>query len=195
MARRRSGVRVIAGAAKGRRIETPEGDATRPITDRVKESLFGHLMPIVGGARVLDLYAGSGAIGLEALSRGAASARFVERDRDVADLIARNIEHLGMSGDAGVDRADVAAFVRGSAEHAFDLVFLDPPYALATSEVESVLSSLAANGWVAIGSTVVVRRPRDSDEPSLPDGFESTRVKTYGDTVVLVAAVTREPGT
>ena len=189
MARARTGVRVIAGVAKGRRLETPSSDTTRPITDRVKESLFGHLTPLLPGARVIDLFAGSGAMGIEALSRGAAHATFVERDPGVAALIVRNLEHAGLDAEGVVERADVARFVGRTAPRAYDVVFVDPPYALATSEVEATLGALASGGWVGPGSTVVVRRGRESGAPALPERFESTRVKAYGDTVVLVAAV------
>lgn len=188
-ARPRTGVRVIAGSAKGRRLETPPGDTTRPITDRVKESLFGHLMPHLSGAHVLDLYAGSGALSLEAISRGAASAVLVERDPAALAAIEANVDALGFGGVTEVVRSDVAAFLRrGAPDVPFDLVFDDPPYSFDTRAVEEVLQLLAA-GWVGPGSRVVVRRRRDDPRPALPERFEFARVRNYGDTLVLVAAI------
>lgn len=183
----RTGVRVIAGSAKGRRLETPPGLETRPVTDRVKESLFGHLEPHLPGAKVLDLFAGSGALAIEALSRGAASATLVERDHRAASLIEANLERSGFAGQASVVIGDAATHLaRGEPEPA-DLVFVDPPYALPTGDVEALLEELAAR-WLAPGATIVVRRDRRSGEPALPAGLRFTRVKRYGDTVVLVAA-------
>lgn len=183
---------MIAGEAKGRRLATPEGSGTRPITDRVKESLFGMLMPWLHDAAVLDLYAGSGAMGIEALSRGARRAVFVERAPEVAAVIEENLRTVGFEEVADVRKADVHALLAagpGPSDHApYDLVFLDPPYAMATAEVEADLEALAS-GWVHTGALVVVRRHRDAGEPSPPAGFEFTRARTYGDTLVLVASV------
>lgn len=190
MPRPRSGVRVIAGSAKGRRLQTPPGLGTRPITDRVKESLFGHLTPVLEGARVLDLYAGSGALAVEALSRGAASAVLVERDPGAFRIVEENLASTGFAPRATAVRADVLAHLRRTSPgEPFDLVFLDPPYEMATADVEEVLGALTG-GWLAPRATVVVRRRKGTPEPAPPSGLEFTRVKTYGDTVVLVAAAT-----
>lgn len=183
---------MIAGEAKGRRLATPEGSGTRPITDRVKESLFGMLMPWLHDAAVLDLYSGSGAMGIEALSRGARRAVLVERAPEVAAIIEENVRAVGFEEVADVRKADVHALLAagpGPSDHTpYDLVFLDPPYAMATAEVEADLEALAS-GWVHTGALVVVRRHRDAGEPSPPAGFEFTRARTYGDTLVLVASV------
>lgn len=189
---RGTGVRVIAGEAKGRRLATPEGSGTRPITDRVKESLFGMLMPWLHDASVLDLYAGSGAMAIEALSRGAGRAVLVERDPEAAAIIEANLRTVGFEADAEVRKVDAHALLAagpGPSDHApYDLVFVDPPYAMATAEVEADLEALAS-GWVETDALVVVRRHRDAGEPSPPAGFEFTRARTYGDTLVLVASV------
>jgi len=117
-------MRVVAGAFKGRRLQAPRGTRTRPTADRVREALFS-VLGDVSGARVLDLYAGSGALGIEALSRGAASATFVERDQRAAAMLRRNLESVGV--DAEVRRQDALRFL-ASVTGPYDLVFLDPPY-------------------------------------------------------------------
>ena len=189
MARPRSGVRVIAGTAKGRRLDTPPGLSTRPVTDRVKESVFGSLEPRLADAAVLDLYAGSGAMAIEALSRGAAEALLVERDGEAAALIDANLERTGFGDASAVVRSDVRSYLRRAPRRTFDVVFVDPPYAAPDAEVEEVLGVLA-EGWLAPEAIVVIRRQRRSPQPALPEGLEFTRVRNYGDTVVLVAAAT-----
>jgi len=183
-------VRVIAGTAGGLRLDTPPGLGTRPITDRVKESLFGSLGPDLEGARVLDLYGGSGAMAIEALSRGAASAVIVERDAKAAAVIRSNLAHTHFDDRARVEQADVRAFLRrpGAAPDAeFTLVFCDPPYDVPTAEVEQDLAILGA-GWVAPGALVVIRRREIDGPPGLPPKWRFVRSKTYGDTLVIVAA-------
>src|SRR5881296_2139751 len=127
-------VRIIAGAFKGRRLKTPSGDAVRPTGDRVREAWFSILQRPLDGARVLDLFAGSGALGLEALSRGAARAVFVDRDRRAVEVLRANLEALGVaSEEAEVRPVSAQRAVRDalSRSEAYDLVFLDPPYRLA----------------------------------------------------------------
>jgi 16S rRNA (guanine966-N2)-methyltransferase len=183
-------LRVIAGSARGRRLVAPAGTAARPTTDRVKESFFSALGDDrFADATVLDLYAGSGALGIEALSRGAARAVLVDHDRAAADAIERNVEATGFSARARVRRQDVAAFAQGPppAEAPFDVVFLDPPYALATSELGGVFAGLARPGWLAPAATVVVERARTADLPPWPPGWATTWERSYGDTLVSVA--------
>ncbi|SBS71577.1 Methyltransferase [uncultured Mycobacterium sp.] len=162
---------------------------TRPTTDRVREALFNVLAARrdFDGLRVLDLYAGSGALGLEALSRGAASALFVESDSRAAAVIKRNIETLGLTG-ATVRRGAVATVLAAGAENPVDLVLADPPYEVPTAEIEALLDSLAANGWLGPGSVVVVERPASSTELSWPAGWTAWPVRRYGDTRVELAA-------
>ncbi|MDH5372871.1 MAG: 16S rRNA (guanine(966)-N(2))-methyltransferase RsmD, partial [Acidimicrobiia bacterium] len=120
-------MRIIAGHAKGRRLRSPHGLATRPMMDRVREALFSSLGARIPGSRVLDLYAGSGSLGLEALSRGAESSVFVEQGRAALDALRENVEMIGLDGV--VVAVDVASFLRSTPEQ-FDVVFVDPPYAL-----------------------------------------------------------------
>src|SRR5687767_4073898 len=120
-------MRIIAGALKGRRLKTPRWDGLRPTSDKLRETLFNILAPRIEGARVLDGYAGTGALGIEALSRGAAHVTFVERDRRAVALIAENLRTCGVEADYTIEHEDVAAALHGAAR-AFDLILLDPPY-------------------------------------------------------------------
>lgn len=161
---------------------------TRPTTDRVRESLFNVLAARVDfeGARVLDLYAGSGALGLEALSRGAASALFVEADRRAAAVISRNIAELGVAG--AVVRCGTAAGVAGTpAPRPVDLVFADPPYDVPATEVEAVVGQLVSGGWLAAGAVAVIERPTSGPALVWPDGWTVLRERRYGDTRLEMA--------
>lgn len=173
--------RVIAGRWGGRRLRTPPGDGTRPTSDRVRESLFSSLVSLFGGLddlRVLDLYAGSGALGLEALSRGAASADLVEADRRAAQVAQQNVRDLG--ADATVHRTTAAAFV-GSAAGPYDLVLLDPPYAVDTADVAAVVAGLDA----VLADDAVVVVERSTRTPFVwPPGFEGFRERAHGETTV-----------
>ena len=159
------------------------GTGTRPTTDRVRESLFNVLdaRMELAGAVVLDLYAGSGALGIEALSRGAASATFVESDRRAAAVITANLATLGITG-ATVRSANVAAVVAGGADRPADLVFADPPYELPAADVEAVLAALADRGWVANGAIAVVERAASGPTLAWPAGWTPGRDRRYGDT-------------
>ena len=150
--------RIVGGVAGGRRLVVPPR-GTRPTTDRVRESLFNILTARLDltGLAVLDLYAGSGALGLEALSRGAASALFVESDQRSAAVIGRNIAALGLAG-ATLRRGAVAAVLAGGAASPVDLVLADPPYDVDSAEIDRVLSTLNADGWVHEGTVAVVER-------------------------------------
>jgi 16S rRNA (guanine966-N2)-methyltransferase len=177
--------RVIAGAARGRRLAVPPGDGTRPTGDRAREGLFSALESEFGGLSglsVLDLFAGSGALGLEALSRGAEKVLLVEADRRVTRLIAQNIATVGLPGARVVaDRAERAVAGEVPKEAPFDLVLLDPPYAVADGEVVTILTALAEGGRLAEDAVVVLERSaRDGDFP-WPAGYEPTRTKTYGE--------------
>jgi 16S rRNA (guanine966-N2)-methyltransferase len=160
----------------------------RPTTDRVKESVFAALgSDRLSGARVLDLYAGTGALALEALSRGAARALLVERDAEAERAIVANLERTGMAERARLRRGDVRSVLAGPAPEEFDLVFLDPPYDLAGAELEDVIRRLVDGGWVAEGATLVVERAGGGSPPSWPPGWRSTWERCYGDTLVLFA--------
>lgn len=167
-------MRVIAGTAKGRRLKAPTGHVTRPIQDRVKEALFSSLSGHVEGARVLDLYAGTGSIGLEALSRGAASAVFVERDRNVVAVLEANVSAVGLGGR--VVQGDVERFIDSTTD-AFDLVFVDPPYPLPHAEVQRVLERLEAH---LDGGAVVVVHRRIGDPAFEVPRLELVDARNYG---------------
>ena len=169
-------MRIIAGSAKGRTIVGPKGSATRPMTDRAREALFSSLGRAVLDARVLDLYAGSGSLGLESLSRGARSAMFVEQDHDALTALRRNVTSVGLGGE--VRKSDVGRFL-DRCTSSFDLVFVDPPYALSLASVEEVLSKLKP--LLDPGATVVVHRRVGEDPPVGPDGFGPPGGRTYGD--------------
>lgn len=177
--------RIIAGRAGGRRIAVP-ARGTRPTSDRVREALFSALEndPGLDGARVLDLCAGSGALGLEALSRGAAHALFVESDRRAAAVLARNVADLGLGGEVRVGAA--ATVLAGTAAAQFDVVLVDPPYAVTDAEVAGWLAAAGRGGWLADGAVVVVERDARSGSFGWPDGLIGTRERRYGDTVLHV---------
>jgi 16S rRNA (guanine966-N2)-methyltransferase len=189
MARAR-GLRVIAGSARGRRLATPAGDVTRPMADRVRESLFSALdaRDRLRDARVLDLFAGSGSLAIEALSRGAQGAVLVERDRRVADVAAANVADLGFDDRARVEVRGVPAAVAGVApgEAPFDLVFCDPPYDLDDGNVLEILRAVTARGWTSDDALVVVHRR--ASPPPLPDGWESVWERKFGDTLLILVA-------
>ena len=176
--------RVIAGEAGGRRLAVPDGRDTRPTSDRAREGLFATITSIAGpldGARVLDLYAGSGAVGLEALSRGAGHVLLVEQGARAVRVIKENIEAIGLPGAVLVADRVERALARGPDGDRYDIVFADPPYALADAAVERVLSLLAEGGWLAPGALVIVERATRSGPVSWPDGFTPDRDRRYGE--------------
>ncbi len=178
--------RIIGGSAGGRRITAPHGTDTRPTSDRVREALFSAIEAWCGslhGLRFLDLYAGSGAVGLEAWSRGAGVVTLVEQERRAASLIGENARTIGFT-KANIVAAPVAATLRRPPAAPYDLAFLDPPYPLAEPTLADDLAALTSQGWLVPGALVVVERSRRSPEPGWPDGFEDTRVKKYGETVL-----------
>jgi len=177
-------VRVVAGRLGGRRLHAPAGDATRPTSDRVREALFSALGP-VGGARVLDLFAGSGALAIEALSRGAAHAVLVERDRRAAAVIRRNLDELGLGRDeAEVRVRDALRALQdaSTAAETYDLVFIDPPYRLAAGLGPALAQALPA--VLAPAGRVVTESDRRS--PLEVAGLEARFDRRYGDTLVRI---------
>ena len=179
---------MIGGEARGRRLVSPPGDRLRPTADRVKESVFSALGPDrLQGARVLDLYAGTGALAIEALSRGAGQALLVERDTAAARAIRANLESTGMAGRAVLRHGDVRRLLAGPAAGQFDLVFLDPPYDVPGADVAAVLAALASGGFVAPGATVVLERPKGRQPVTLPEGWGIEKERAYGDTLLVVA--------
>jgi 16S rRNA (guanine966-N2)-methyltransferase len=182
-----SPVRVIAGVAKGLRLgPVPRG--TRPVSDRVREGLFSSLGEAVDGARVLDLYAGTGALGIEALSRGAHTAVFVERAGVGAAAIRGNLERTHLTDRGTVQALDVVSFLRRNdrSTGSFDLVLCDPPYELDPAELDVVLQELS-DGWLAEGPwTVALTRGRRSSTPVIPLHWITARRLAYGDSLVVL---------
>lgn len=178
--------RIIGGSAGGRRLQTPRGAATRPTSDRVREALFSAIESWCGslhGLRFLDLYAGSGAVGLEAWSRGAGVVTLVEQDRRTAALIADNARTLGYA-KADVVAASVHGVLQRPPVAPYDVAFLDPPYPLGEDEVGRDLAELDAQGWLVPGALVVVERSSRSPQPRWPEGFSDQREKRYGETML-----------
>jgi 16S rRNA (guanine966-N2)-methyltransferase len=173
----RNDVRIIAGRWRGRRLRFPDGCDIRPTPDRVRETLFNWLQPNIEGARCLDLFAGSGALGIEALSRGADSAVLVERNPCVATYLQATLAALGASAGE-VRKLDAQAFLR-SAGQPFDLVFLDPPFAQAA--LEPLLTALAGRGRLAPGALVYIEHAARDGLPALPAGLEPWRSKRAGE--------------
>ncbi|SFB11832.1 16S rRNA (guanine966-N2)-methyltransferase [Amycolatopsis marina] len=184
--------RIVAGQAGGRRLRVPPR-GTRPTSERVREALFNAL-EVAGeldGARVLDLYAGSGALGLEALSRGAGEAVFVEADRSAVEVLRGNIAAVGLGGRVRHGRVDqVLAESAPDSAAPFDLVLADPPYAVGGAELTAMLAALPRGGWVAAGGLVVVERAERDGEPDWPSGFDPLRSRRYGDTALYRAEYT-----
>lgn len=178
--------RIIGGSAGGRRLLTPRGSATRPTSDRVREALFSAIESWCGslsGLRFLDLYAGCGAVGLEAWSRGAGVVTLVEQDRRTADLITSNARSLGFPR-AEVLRAPVASVLHRTPPASYDVVFSDPPYPLADERVVEDLNALVAHRWLVPDALVVVERSARSPRLQWPDGLVGDRERSYGETTL-----------
>ncbi len=169
-------MRIIAGRARGRTLSGPKGSGTRPMTDRVREALFSSLGDRVVEARVLDLYAGSGSLGLEALSRGARSVVFVERAREALTALRRNAAAVGLGGEIVAD--DVERFLERTGG-SFDLVFVDPPYGLSLASVEEVLAKLEPR--LEPGALVVLHRRAGEEPPEVTGLLVQVDERTYGD--------------
>lgn len=178
--------RIIAGSARGRRIGVPPA-GTRPTSDRVREALFDALAARLDfdGLRVLDLFAGSGALGIEALSRGAAEALFVESDRRAAQVIRRNLDLVG-ARSAAVRIGTVESVTRAPGTP-YDLIFIDPPYAVESAVVAGVLHRLVDGGWLDPEAVVVVERSSRSPAIEWPLALEAAPERRYGETTVQIA--------
>ena len=186
-------MRVIAGRFKGVALATPK-TGTRPTTDRTKEALFSRLESwgVLDGARVLDLFAGTGALGIEALSRGARDLVAVESSKPAAALIVKTLAQLKRNRSWSADisarvlirRAEAFA-ASGAAAHPFDLIFIDPPYAFETAACDSLLVDLTSGGLTGAGTVIVLERSARSDDPTPPAGWEITDHHDYGETAVF----------
>jgi 16S rRNA (guanine(966)-N(2))-methyltransferase RsmD len=172
-------MRVIAGRLKGRRLESPDWEGLRPTSDKLRETLFNILAPRIEGARVLDGYAGTGAVGIEALSRGAAHVTFVDHDRRAARLIVANLAACGVEGGYTIDTGDLAGVVQRYEEGAFDLVWLDPPYQLTSLRV----ALDAAARLLPPDGLLVLERPTRR-EPDMPPSLRRARDVKSGDSTL-----------
>jgi len=179
-------MRVISGSAKGRPLKAVPGNTTRPTADRVKEALFSIIGPYFEGGAALDLYAGSGSLGIEALSRGMDRAVFVDLDRKSVEVIKANLRATGLSERAEVHRGDARQALKALKKRGalFDLVFLDPPYRM--KEMDDILAALERAGMVRDGSVAVIEHEAARDYPERIGGFRRTRRAVYGITALSV---------
>lgn len=182
--------RIVAGTARGRRLAVP-ASGTRPTSDRVREALFSALDSMLrqhdlawSQVHVIDGYAGSGALGLEALSRGAAGVVLVERDRRASAVLRANVEVVGLPGAQVIvaPMAEVAARTPAQPEAA--MLLLDPPYAVSAATIAAEIASLTTHGWLTPQAVAVVERPHSDAQEPFPDGWEVTSQRRYGDTVL-----------
>jgi 16S rRNA (guanine966-N2)-methyltransferase len=179
-------MRIIAGIAKGRRLHGPTGRVTRPFPDRAREAVFSSLGASVDDAFVLDLFAGTGSLGLEAMSRGAAAATFVERDRAALAVLRRNIDAVGLGGTVVSD--DVERFVASPRAGSYDLAFVDPPYDVPLPFLARILEGLESA--MGNGAVVVVHRRRGQELP-VPTGYAVADRRRYGDSEIWRLVVDR----
>lgn len=179
-------MRVIAGRFKGRRLKAPNWEGVRPTSDKLRETLFNIVAARLEGAQVLDGFAGTGAVGIEALSRGAAHVTFVERDRRAAALVAANLALCGVGEGYTIEQGDVAAVLRRSPRgRAYDLVLLDPPYDADPDTVTQALE--AAAGWMTPGGLLVLERA-SRREPPVPASLRRVRDVASGDSTLTFFA-------
>ena len=181
-------MRVVAGSAKGVRL-APVPEGVRPVSERAREGLFSSLASRVPGARVLDLFAGTGALGIEALSRGAEHAVFVERAPSAAAALHQNLELTRVAERATVAPRPVGPFLAAAgdaSDEPFDLVFLDPPYEMGSPELEEILRALAGSGLLGEGWTVVLTRDKKSSTFVVPLHWSAARELRYGDSLLTL---------
>jgi 16S rRNA (guanine966-N2)-methyltransferase len=182
-------MRVIAGSLKGRRLKAPDWDGLRPTSDKLRETLFNILAPRIDGARVVDAYAGTGAVGIEAISRGAAAVTFIEHDRRAHSLIAENLAKCGIaSGYTMVRSAALAAF-QSFHDAVFDIILLDPPYVAREAEVAEVLA--AAGKQLAPGGILVLEHARRAPAPDAAGRLARSRDVVSGDSMLTFYENTR----
>lgn len=185
-----SRLRVIAGKWRGRKVAFRDAPDLRPTPDRVRETLFNWLAPVIEGANCLDLFAGSGALGFEALSRGARHVTLVEANREVADCLQSQLQLLG-ADNATVVCTSAQQYLAGSAQR-FDIVFVDPPYR--AQILQTCIEQLAQGGWLAQGARVYFENARGEPAPGLPPGWTVLREKTAGQVAYYLATQHDAPG-
>lgn len=192
--------RVISGSARGRRLAVPPGRGTRPTSDRAREGLFSTLESLLGslaGRRVADLYAGSGAVGIEALSRGAAHCLFVEQDSAALRALRSNVAAVALPGAEVVGRrveqvvGPAPPAGDGAAPRPYDVVFLDPPYDVPAARLSGTVADLVAGGWLAPGAVVVVERATRSGPWTWPAGLRAERERRYGEATLWYGRAAR----
>ncbi|HEX2031233.1 MAG TPA: 16S rRNA (guanine(966)-N(2))-methyltransferase RsmD [Actinomycetota bacterium] len=176
-------MRIIAGSARGTRLG-PVPAGTRPLSDRAREGLFSHLGATVAGARCLDLFGGTGAVGIEALSRGAETCVFVEKSPRAVRTIRDNLSKTGLSERSEVVRRDVGRYLEGDRDDRFDIVFADPPYRLGAAALRRIVAKAAER--VESSGIMVLTRPAADDADVIPVHWALTKLLAYGDTHVLV---------
>lgn len=178
-----SRLRIIGGQWRSRQITFPCTDGLRPTPDRVRETLFNWLAAFVPGSRCLDLFAGSGALGLEALSRGASATTFVDANSQSATSLRQNITRLGLAPGqiTSVSAADALAFLRTGTPEPFDIVFLDPPFR--HGWLDRLLPLLESNGWITAGSWVYIEHERELANPAIPSHWQAHRRKEAGQVI------------
>jgi len=183
-------IRIIAGSWRGRRISVLDHEGLRPTTDRVRETVFNWLMHDIAGANCLDLFAGSGALGLECLSRGASFVQFVEKDNVVAASLSANLKTLmaqGLNHTAAVAQQGALEFLNKKAKVAFDVVFLDPPFK--DGVLPEVIDLLVVNGWLNEGALIYLEKDSTHDDVLVPDGWELYRKGKAGQSAYFVYIV------
>ena len=176
-------MRVITGKARGIQLKTPEGLQTRPTSDRVKEAMFSIIQFEIPGARVLDLFGGTGQLGIEALSRGAKSAVFVDGSEKACGLIRENLKRTKLEGEGRVVRSDYLDYLKRCRE-CFDIILLDPPYAEVF--LENALKCISEIDILQTGGIIVTERPLGKDLPWKFEGFERSRDYKYGNTILAI---------
>lgn len=176
MARPTNTLRIIGGTHRGRKLRFADVPGVRPTPDRVRETLFNWLMPLIPGARCLDLFAGSGALGFEALSRGAREVVFVDQSPKVVRMLEDNLALLG--GDAQVVCANTLEWLQRAPAEPFDIVFLDPPFR--QQLLGPCCERLEANGWLSRAAAIYIEREADGEPPALPPGWHIEKGKTAG---------------
>ncbi len=179
-------MRVIAGIARGRKLISTKGTKTRPPLDRIKESLFSILGSEIENERVLDLFAGSGSLGIEALSRGASSVTFVENSIDAIRAIKRNLENTGFVEESNISKKKVLDFIKDYAgkEQPFDLIFLDPPFRISVIDIENIFEVLRHDRFLSKSALIVMRLYAQRKSPGI-SGFEVVKDRIYGDSRLL----------
>lgn len=181
-------MRVVAGIAKGKKIDTLKGNTIRPTADRVKESVFNILGAQIIDSQVLDLYSGSGALGIEALSRGAKSCIFVDNNHECAVVIKSNLERIGFNGE--ILKRDAVQAINGLAKNGvkIDVLFADPPY---DKDLAKNLLSQLANHDILTDSSIIIIEHSQREEPVTVGRFVKIREKKYGDTIVSLYKVNK----